>query len=91
MRARFGRFMSVVLNGNSAPPVAELLRLWPAKRVPSEQGDLVQGLAVRFQLQRPDVTADLDLGEGARFWPCDEALARWRSLAQGGPAVVVYE
>ena len=90
-RARFGRFMSVVLQGGSAPPVADLLRLWPAKRVSSEHGDLVQGLAVRFQLQRPDVTAELDLGEAARFWPCDEALARWRSLAHAGTATVVYE
>jgi len=68
-----------------------VLRLWPAKRVASDHGDLVQGLPLRFMLQRPGAVAQLDLGEGARFWPCDEALARWRSVAQGGAAAVVYD
>jgi len=26
-----------------------------------------------------------------RFWPSDEALSRWRSLAQGGTATIVYD
>jgi DNA polymerase-3 subunit alpha len=34
--------------------------------------------------------ADLDLGDEARFWPCDEALARWRSVAHEGRARIVY-
>ena len=34
--------------------------------------------------------AELDLGDEARFWPSDEALVRWRSLAHGG-AQIVYE
>jgi len=89
-RARFGKYLSVALNGGT-PPVADVLRLWPAKRVASDHGDLVQGLPLRFMLQRPGAVAQLDLGEGARFWPCDEALARWRSVAQGGAAAVVYD
>jgi DNA polymerase-3 subunit alpha len=83
----------VDLNG-SLPPVAELLRLWPARKVQSEQGELKQGLAVRLRLRRSQATAELDLGEEARFWPCDEALARWRSVAAshpGGVAQIVYE
>ena len=90
-RARFGRFMAVTLNGGGPPAVADVLRLWPARRVASEQGDLVQGLSVRVRLQRPHATAELELGETVRFWPCDEALARWRSIAHGGAAAVVYE
>ncbi len=90
-RARFGRFMAVTVNGGGPPAVADVLRLWPAKRVSSEQGELVQGLAVRVRLQRPNVTAELELGDSVRFWPCDEALARWRSMAYGGAAAVVYE
>jgi len=35
--------------------------------------------------------AQLDLGDDGRFWPTDEALARWRQVAQGGQAVIVYE
>jgi DNA polymerase-3 subunit alpha len=92
-RARFGRYLAVDLNG-SLPPVAELLRLWPARKVHSDQGELRQGLTVRLRLRRSTATADLDLGEEARFWPCDEALARWRSVAgahPGGQAQIVYE
>jgi len=89
-RARFGRYVAVDINGG-VPPVADLLRLWPARRVDSEQGALVQGLAVRLRLRRREATAELDLGEDARFWPSDEALGRWRSIAQDGAATIVYE
>jgi DNA polymerase III subunit alpha len=59
--------------------------------VDSEHGELLQGLAVRLRLQRPGAVAELDLGDDARFWPCDEALARWQAVAQGGRAEVVYD
>ena len=89
-RARFGRHLAVDVNGN-APPVADVLRLWPAKSVNGEHGELTQGLLVRLRLQRASATAELDLGDEARFWPCDEALGRWRNIALGGAATVVYE
>ena len=89
-RARFGRYLTVELNGGT-PPVADVLRLWPARRVESEQGPLLQGLTVRLRLRRAEATAELDLGDDARFWPCDEALGRWRGMAHGGAAQIVYE
>jgi DNA polymerase-3 subunit alpha len=91
-RARFGRHLAVQAGDlrGGVQPLAELLKTWPARRLDSEAGELVQGLAVRLRLQRAGASADLDLGEGARFWPCDEALLRWRQLA-GGLAEVVYE
>ena len=89
-RARFGRYLAVPING-AAPPVADVLKLWPARRVDSDEGERIQGLAVRLQMRRHDATAEIDLGDDARFWPCDEALGRWRSIAQGGAALVVYE
>ena len=89
-RARFGRYIAVDING-SPPPVADVLRLWPAKRLVTEQGDLQQGLAIRLRLLRSSATAEIELGDDARFWPCDEALARWRSIAHGGAARIVYE
>jgi len=42
-------------------------------------------------MHRRAATAEIDLGDEARFWPCDEALGRWRSIAQGGAATIVYE
>jgi DNA polymerase III subunit alpha len=89
-RARFGRHLLVQLNGG-LPPVDDVLKLWPARRVDSEQGATQQGLAVRLVVQRASVQAQVDLGDTARFWPCDEALGRWRAIAHGGAASVVYE
>jgi DNA polymerase-3 subunit alpha len=88
-RARFGRYLSVQVNG-LPPPVADVLRHWPARKRSTEQGELSIGLGVRLRLQRADAVADLDLGEEGRFWPCDEALARWRSAAQDQQATIVY-
>jgi DNA polymerase-3 subunit alpha len=42
-------------------------------------------------VQRSSATAEIELGDDARFWPCDEALGRWRSIAHGGVASIVYE
>jgi DNA polymerase-3 subunit alpha len=89
-RARFGRYLAVDLNGGM-PPVADVLKLWPARRVDTEHGEVQQGLAIRLRLQRRSATAEVELGDAARFWPCDEALARWRAIAHGGTAAVVYE
>ena len=50
-----------------------------------------QGLPLRLYLWRHDAQAQIDLGDEARFWPCDEALMRCRSIARGGGARVVYE
>jgi DNA polymerase-3 subunit alpha len=89
-RARFGRYLAVEVNGGM-PPVAEVLRLWPMRRVDGEHGELNQGLGIRLRLRRTTATAEIDLGDDARFWPSDEALARWRGMAEGGQATIVYE
>jgi DNA polymerase-3 subunit alpha len=89
-RARFGRYLTVAVNGG-LPAVGDVVRSWPAKRVASEQGELLQGLGVRLKLQRDFASAELDLGEQGRFWPSDEALARWKALAHAGEAAVVYD
>jgi DNA polymerase III subunit alpha len=80
----------VAVNGGM-PPVADVLRLWPAKRVELDEGTVHQGLQVRLKLHRARATAEIDLGDEARFWPSDEALVRWRSVAEGGAATIVYE
>ena len=89
-RARFGKYLAVAVNGK-APPVADVIRTWPAKTLATEQGQTQQGLAIRLQLERQAVQVELDLGDAARFWPSDEALARWKTLAHDGRAAVVYE
>jgi DNA polymerase III subunit alpha len=89
-RARFGKHLAVAVNGK-APPVADVLRTWPARKVETEQGELRQGLLIRLLVRRSSASAELDLGDAARFWPTDEALARWKTLAHEGRASVVYE
>jgi DNA polymerase-3 subunit alpha len=67
-----------------------------------EQGELVRGLAVRLQVQRlvadaeqhatpAGAMAELHLGEEARFYPSDAALAGWRAQADQGKAVIAYD
>ena len=97
-RARFGRYLALALTlapqaepGSAAPPLAELVKTWPAHIAATDQGDVCQGLALRLQISLPAVTAELDLGNDSRFWPTDEALARCKALAHGGRAVIVYD
>lgn len=89
-RCRFGKYLRVEVNG-SIPPVAEVLRDYPSRRVATEHGDLPQGLTIRLALQRERASGEIDLGEAARFYPTDEALSRWKASAAAGKAEVVYE
>jgi DNA polymerase-3 subunit alpha len=89
-RCRFGKYLKVDING-SVPPVAEVLRDFPSRRVATEHGDLPQGLTVRLALNREHASGELDLGDAARFYPTDAALDRWRAGAHDGRAMVVYE
>ena len=89
-RARFGKYLAVAVNGK-APPVADVIRTWPARKLATDEGETWQGLPIRLRLERQRMQAELDLGDAARFWPSDEALARWKTLAHEGRAAVVYE
>jgi DNA polymerase III subunit alpha len=46
---------------------------------------------VRLSIARSEARAELELGDDGRFWPSDEALARWKSIAHEGRAQIVYE
>ena len=89
-RCRFGKYLEVEVNG-SVPPVSEVLREFPSRSVATEHGELPQGLTVRLRVRRAQASAELDLGDAARFYPSDAALARWRAAASEGMARVVYE
>ena len=99
-RCRFGKYLRVAVNGR-APDVARLVKEFPARREATEQGDLIRGLAVRLAVHRPGessggadsggAVAELHLGEAARFFPTDAALAGWRAQADQGRSVIVYE
>jgi DNA polymerase III subunit alpha len=89
-RCRFGKFLRVEVNGR-APDVGRMVREFPPRREVSEQGELVRGLNVRLAVRRDGAIAELQLGEQARFFPTDAALASWMAQADQGMAQVVYE
>ena len=84
-RARFGKYFCVPVRG-SLPPVQELMRLWPPRRVETEQGTVTQGLKVLthhfLNGEHAGAEFKIELGEDSRFWPCDEALARLSPASQ---------
>lgn len=89
-RCRFGKYLRVAVNGK-APDIARLAREFPPRVESSEHGDLRQGLPVRLALQRSGAQVELQLGEAAKFFPTDAALASWMAQAESGNAVVMYE
>ena len=98
-RCRFGKFLrvAVTLDGTQrVPDVHALQREFPVQReVTDEDGELVRGLSVRLQVQCPaaegGAAAELHLGEAAKFFPSDAALAAWRAQATQGKADIVYD
>ncbi len=88
-RAEFGRYVAIAVNGVS-PPVRDVLTKWPGRRDPNDEAARPRGLQLRLLFERKAVSAEIDLGAQATFWPSDEALAVFRQHAQGGRASVVY-
>jgi DNA polymerase-3 subunit alpha len=89
-RCRFGKFLRVAVNGK-APDIRRMVRDFPPRREMSEQGELVRGLSVRLAVKREEAVAELQLGEEAKFFPTDAALASWMAQADQGQAQIVYE
>ncbi|MFM8624282.1 MAG: DNA polymerase III subunit alpha [Betaproteobacteria bacterium] len=89
-RCRFGKYVRMAVNG-SAPDIDRLLRDYPARREHTDQGERVLGLSVRLSLFREGACADLQLGETARIYPSDAALASILAQADKGLAQIVYD
>ncbi|MDA7417968.1 DNA polymerase III subunit alpha [Xenophilus arseniciresistens] len=89
-RCRFGKYLRVAVNGK-LPDIARLVREFKPREEQTEHGLLSQGLPVRLALQRAGAQVELQLGEAARFFPTDAALASWTAQAEAGNATVVYE
>ncbi|OGB54942.1 MAG: DNA polymerase III subunit alpha [Burkholderiales bacterium RIFOXYD12_FULL_59_19] len=97
-RCRFGKYLRV--RASTGPQglkldMARLLKDFPVQKEVTEQGDLWRGLAVRLALtcqgQEGAARAELQLGEQARFYPSNAALASWWAQAAPGTAEIVYE
>jgi DNA polymerase-3 subunit alpha len=89
-RCRFGKYLRVAVNGK-APDIRAWCATFPARREMTEQGELVRGLPVRLAVRRDAATAELQLGDDAKFFPSDAALASWMAQADQGLAQIMYE
>jgi DNA polymerase-3 subunit alpha len=106
-RCRFGKFLRVPLRsdarrgGDVVSHIQRLLREFPPRKVSTEYGDFAHGLGVRIALESSTdeaegtqcsaARAELQLGEEARFYPSDAALAQWRGLALEGQATLLFD
>jgi DNA polymerase-3 subunit alpha len=93
-RCRFGKFLRVAVNGH-LPDLQRLLQEFAPLREETEHGELVTGLPVRLLMERHNdqcgAIAELALGDQARFFPSDAALASWMAQADRGRAQIIYE
>jgi DNA polymerase-3 subunit alpha len=96
-RCRFGKFLRLVVSPQpgQTPDVARMAQDYPPLREVTEQGELLRGLGVRLsvscQAQGASATAELQLGDRAKFYPSNAALAGWRVQAGAGKSDIVYE
>ena len=97
-RCKFGKYLKVAVNvedGSTPPDITRLVKDFPPRREMTEQGELVRGLPVRLLFKRQadfgNVAADVALGDQAKFFPTDAALASWMAQADKRMAHIVYE
>ena len=89
-RCKFGKYLRVAVNG-TAPDLQRLVKDFPPRPESTEPDALMRGLPVRLSLRRHGASAELQLGDAARFYPTDAALASWMAQADQGLASIVYE
>ncbi|WP_210545673.1 DNA polymerase III subunit alpha [Rhodoferax sp. PAMC 29310] len=97
-RCRFGKYLRVAVNSDGAgkaPDVARMIKDYPVQREATEEGEKVHGMPVRLavscQSHTGAASTELLLGEQARFYPTNAALAGWRVQAANGKSEIVYE
>jgi DNA polymerase-3 subunit alpha len=97
-RCRFGKYLRVVVGSggvHKTPDIARMAKEFPAQREVTEQGELLRGLPVRLAMllkgETGSAAAELQLGDSAKFFPTNEALAAWRVQADQGQAAIIYE
>jgi DNA polymerase-3 subunit alpha len=71
-----------------------IMKDFPPKRELTDQGEFFKGLGIRFEIEKSNVemaaTAQIQLGETARFFPSDAALASWSAAVDPQALKLVY-
>jgi len=90
-RCRFAKYLRVAVR-ERAPDIAALVREFPPRREPDDQGgEQVRGLPVRLEVLRETARCEVQLGERAWFFPSDAALAGWMAQAHERRAELVFD
>ncbi|WP_394681752.1 DNA polymerase III subunit alpha [uncultured Comamonas sp.] len=93
-RARFGRYL-LVNTDRHQPDVARLIQEFPAVEEHTDEGVLRHGLKIRLGVVCGQGEAragvELNLGDAARFFPSDQAMAAWSQEAGHEAIKIVYE
>ena len=93
-RCRFGKHLKVDI-GDKTPDISRLLREFPPAKVQTEQGELQRGMSVRMVVNRASdfglVNAEIHLGDDAKFYPSDAALASWMAQPDISKTLIIYE
>jgi DNA polymerase-3 subunit alpha len=97
-RCRFGKYLRVTSSAGthgSRLDIARLFKDFPVQKEVTDQADLWIGLRVRMALtcvgEEGTASAELQLGERAKFYPSDAALASWWAKVTPGTAEIIYE
>ncbi len=71
-----------------------IIKDFPPKRELTDQGEFFKGVGIRFEIEKSSeeltATAQLQLGESARFFPSDAALASWYAAVDAQRLKLVY-
>ncbi len=71
-----------------------IMKDFPPKRELTDQGEFFKGLGIRFEIEKFEgdmgASAQLQLGESARFFPSDAALASWYAAVDANALKLVY-
>lgn len=90
-RCTFGKYLQVRID-KKLPNIRKIFESYPSKfhQNPIRKMDSA-GLGVRIQLSRASSEAELHLGSAFGFYPSNDALEEFESLASDGRAFIVYD
>ncbi len=101
-RCRFGKYLAIQVPRCDAqqdlttilPTLRAIVKNFPSKREITEQGEFFKGLGVRFDIEKSNddliAAAQIQLGDAARFFPSDAALASWHAALGAKAFKLVY-
>ena len=88
-RCRFAKCLKLHVEPASGaiPNIANMVQQFPV----TKSGGTEFGLGIRLVVQCEGAQAELQLGDAARFYPSNAALAEWKLQPSASPAMIEYD